>query len=182
MFNASSFSHEKMAHKRSYLSEELWLKTFLCNFSDIIKISLQRKLQNQHEIIKNRPCLFSFVWWIVFVVVTVEMKQKLSLLCCCDQFLAKFICLFIFSAYNMRETRSRCMLNWFLAKIDGFQWFRMDSSNFRNYQILKLFEQLQQYCKGKKCSKLCILSWAIISWLKNEALNIRNGLFNIKAA
>ena len=148
------------------------MKTFLCNFSDIIKISLPMKLQNQLEIIKNRPCLFSFVWWIVFVVVTVELKQKLSLRSCSDQFLAKFI----FPAYNTRETWSRCMLNWFLAKIDGFQWFRMDSSNFRNYQILKLFEQLQQYCKGKKCSKLCILSWAIISWLKNEALNIRNGL------
>ena len=106
MFNASFFSHEIMAHKRSYLSEELWLKTFLCNFSDIIKISLQMKLQNQLEIIKNRPCLFSFVWWIVFVVVTVELKQKLSLLCCCDQFLAKFFCLFIF-LHTTREKLDR---------------------------------------------------------------------------
>ena len=77
--------------------------------------------------------------------------------------------------------------HWGGDKIVGFSASRGGFSPFNfwphwNYQILKLFEQLQQYCKGKKCSKLCILSWAIISWLKNEALNIRNGLFNIKAA
>ena len=123
------------------------MKTFLCNFSDIIKISLQMKLQNQHEIIKNRPCLFSFVWWIVFVVVTVEMKQKLSLLCCCDQFLAKFICLFIFSAYNTRETRSRCTPNWFLPKsmvFNGSGWI------VQILEIIKFWSCLSSYSNTAK--------------------------------
>ena len=145
--------------KKSYLPEDFWLKTIRCSYSNIIKIWLQKLSQNQLEMIKvSHLCFYLF-----FIFVISSVKKKLRLLDCLISFWQNFLCLFILSAYNTRETRSQYVFNRFLAKINGIQWFRINRSNFINYQILKLFEQLQQYCKGKSCSKLCILLWAIIS-------------------
>ena len=52
-----------------------------------------------------------------------------------------------------------CVLNRFLAKIDGFQWFRIDSSNFRNYQILKLWEFVRENLRRR----IALYKWYLVA-------------------
>ena len=53
----------------------------------------------------------------------------------------------------------RCVLNRFLPKIDGFQWFRIDSLNFRNYQILKLWEFVWENLRRR----IALYKWYLVA-------------------
>ena len=148
MFNASFFSHEIMAHKRSYLSEELWLKTFLWNYSDIIKISLQMKLQNQLEIIENRPCLFSFVWWIVFLLLWQLSWNKnwACVVAVISFWLNLFACLFFLHTTREKLHRDVCWIDFWPKSMvfNGSGWI------VQILEIIKFWSCLSSYSNTAK--------------------------------
>ena len=98
-----------------------------------------------------------------------------------DQFLLIYVKCYFFlfiPTYNTRET-------WYLMcfeSIFGKNWwlsmFRIDSLIL---DILEFWSCLSSYrnVTKKRCSNICILLWAIISWLKNEVYYIRNNLMSI---
>ena len=81
------------------------------------------------------------------------------------------------TAYNTRETRSWCVLNGYLVKIDGFQWFRIDFHNYRKTWILKLFEFLEKNFKRIKALYKWYLTAATVSPLKYIVCILENALF-----
>ena len=123
MLYTSFFSHEIMAMKKSYLPEDFWLKTILCSYSNIIKIWLQKLSQNQLEIIKvSHVCFYLFFCFCN----KISWKKSWDCLIARSVF-GRIFCVCLFCLHTTRETWSHYVFNWFLAKINGIQWFRIDS-------------------------------------------------------